>query len=377
MAIKAETTFSLKDQLFNATSLSKLSDALDQTKLRYQRKKFEKEILDAFPNLELKARIDWMVIVLAGYLPDEFEVAIEILENALPSPLDPKKTDDDFGEFIWAVPGEYVARFGCTDLHLESSLDFLRKSTMRFTAENSIRPFLRRYPEETMRFIRRCATDNNYHVRRLASEGIRPFLPWAVRANVEPEQIFEVLEILKHDNTRYVTRSVANTLNDLSKTDPQKVIQTLTDWQKRPSDEMTWVIKHALRTLIKRDHDGALSLLGYPTDPQFELSAVNASTLIFVGEHLSYQCTIKSNVSQRLRIALRVYYLKANGSHSAKVFSVKDTNASAGETIQINKKVSFKAITTRAMYPGQHEVEIVVNGIARSKRSFQLCQPSQ
>ena len=104
MAIKAEPTFSLKDQLFNATSLSKLSDALDQTRLRYQRKKFEKEILDAFPNLELKARIDWMVTVLAGYLPDEFEAAIEILENALPSPLDPKKNRRRFWRIYLGSP---------------------------------------------------------------------------------------------------------------------------------------------------------------------------------------------------------------------------------------------------------------------------------
>ncbi|MEH6910098.1 MAG: DNA alkylation repair protein [Oceanicoccus sp.] len=372
MAIKAATTFSLKDQLFNPESLRTLSDALDKTELRYNRKQFEKEILDEFPHLELKARIDWMVTVLANYLPDEFETAIVILEEALPSPLDPKKTDDDFGEFIWAVPGEYIARFGCTDQRLEKSLSFLRKSTMRFTAENSIRPFLRQYPEKTMKFIRRCATDKNYHVRRLASEGIRPFLPWAVRANVAPDKIFEVLEVLKQDSTRYVTRSVANTLNDLSKIDPQKVVDTLANWQRQPSNEMTWVTRHALRTLIKQDHGGALSLLGYSTEPDFKLSRVSAPRSVAVGDNFNYRCTITSNADQSLRIALRVHYLKANGSHSVKVFAVKDTNTSLGETIEIDKKISFKPITTRTMYLGQHHVEIVVNGIAQGKKSFEL-----
>lgn len=372
MAIKAETTFFLKDQLFNAFTVSELSNALAVASPRVNRKKFEQDILDKFPELELKARIDWMVTVLAEHLPGNFELALPILEDLLPPPLDPKRSDDDFGDFIWTVPGEYVARFGCTESHVAKSLAFLKKSTTRFTAENPIRPFLKAFPKETMRFVRRCALDKNYHVRRLASEGIRPFLPWAERANVEPDEIFEVMELLKHDSTRYVTRSVANTLNDLSKIDPDKVVATLDRWQVKDSTEMTWVTKHALRSLIKQDHADALLLLGYPTKPVFNLTGVRTNTQVRVGEDLIYECNIKSKARQNLKIALRIYYLKANGSHSVRVFVIKDLQTQAGDVLDIRKKISFRPITTRTMYPGEHHVEIVVNGIARGKKTFEL-----
>ncbi len=376
MAIKAETGFSLKDQLFNARSVRVLSDALAtsfaEQQTQFNQEQFEKLVLEKFPTLELKQRIDWMVTALAMHLPENFDEALKILEGSLPAPLDPNKTDDDFGEFIWAIPGEFVARFGCTESTLTKSLSFLRESTKRFTAENSIRPFLRQYPAESLSFIKECALNNNYHVRRLASEGIRPFLPWAERANVNHNAIFEVLELLKHDNTRYVIRSVANTLNDLSKLEPERVIATLTRWQKHTSSETQWLIRHALRTLVKRDHPGALTLLGYPIAPAFSVNAVSVAESVRVGENLMYTCVIKSEANQNLKVALRVHYLKANASHSPRVFAVKDVQAQAGEELRVNKKISFRPITTRTMYRGEHHVEIVVNGVARGKRSFLL-----
>ena len=376
MAIKAKTGFSLKDQLFNARSVSVLSDALAKSinvrQGKFNQKQFEKEVLDKFPALELKQRIDWMVIVLARYLPENFDQALNILEDLLPPPLDPEKTDNDFGQFIWTIPGEYVAKFGCTESNLNKSLTFLGESTKRFTAENPIRPFLRQYPTESMSFIRKCALNKNYHVRRLASEGIRPFLPWAARANVNHDEIFEVLELLKHDNTRYVIRSVANTLNDLSKIEPDKVIATLTKWQKKPSSDTQWLTRHALRTLVKQDHPDALALLGYPIKPEFKVSAISIPDSVQVGENLVYTCKIKSQANQNLKIALRIHYLKANARHSPRVFAVKDVKARSGDVLQVSKKISFRPITTRAMYRGEHHVEIVVNGVARGKRSFLL-----
>ena len=376
MAIKAKTGFSLKDQLFNARSVGVLSDALAKSinarQGKFNQKQFEKAVLDKFPALELKQRIDWMVTVLARYLPENFDQALELLEDLLPPPLDPEKTDNDFGQFIWTVPGEYVAKFGCTESNLNKSLTFLGESTKRFTAENPIRPFLRQYPTESMSFIRACALDENYHVRRLASEGIRPFLPWAARANVNHDEIFEVLELLKTDNTRYVIRSVANTLNDLSKIKPDQVIATLTKWQKKPSSEMQWLTRHALRTLVKQDHPGALALLGYPIKPEFKVSAITIPDSVQVGENLIYTCKIKSQANQNLKIALRIHYLKANARHSPRVFAVKDVKTQSGDVLQVSKKISFRPITTRAMYRGEHHVEIVVNGVARGKRSFLL-----
>jgi|TARA_Y100001960_G_C14734217_1_gene859374 3-methyladenine DNA glycosylase AlkC len=44
--------------------------------------------------------------------------------------------------------------------------------------EFAIRTFLKNFPEKTMEYIQIWSKNENYHVRRLASEGIRPNLPW-------------------------------------------------------------------------------------------------------------------------------------------------------------------------------------------------------
>jgi 3-methyladenine DNA glycosylase AlkC len=373
MAIKATASFSLKDALFNPDSVRRLSRGIAQGLPAFSAKAFEQEVLQKFPELELKARINWMVTVLGAHLPADFAAAAAILEAALPTPLDPEQADDDFGEFIWCVPAEYIARHGCTAEHLAVSLPFLRESTKRFSAENAIRPFLKHYPQATLEFVHRCAVDRNYHVRRLASEGIRPFLPWAERVNLPIEHILPVLDRLFADKTRFVTRSVANTMNDISKIDSAGTVQVLQQWRlQQPSPETEWVIRHALRTLVKKDHAGALELLGYPLQPAFRLSAIEVPAVARVGESIAYGCELHSDATQVLRVALRVYYQKANGTLAPRVFAVKDLQAAKGQTIAINKSISFKPITTRSLYPGKHQVELVVNGVARGRKDFVL-----
>ncbi len=377
MAIKAEPSFSLADQLFNAQTVTVLADALAESWQSFDHAAFTRASLAAFPALSLKERIRHMVDRLDDQLPEDFEQAVAVLQRALPEALDPSLTDDDFGHFIWSVPADWVALNGCTSERLDRSLAFLREATMRFSVENAIRPFLAEYPEHTMRFIRRCATDTNYHVRRLASEGIRPYLPWAQRVRLPPDQVVEVLSTLHADQTRYVTRSVANTMNDLSRDDPDLVIETLTRWRKaaeQDQDELDWMTRHALRTLVKADHRQALELLGYPSQPKFSLQGVSVSEAVAIGDALHWRGTLTSKTAQNLKIALRVHFLKANGDHSVKVFAVKEV-AAGKESFVIEKKIPFKPITTRTLYLGTHHVELVVNGKARGKRSFELIDP--
>ncbi len=376
MAIKAEPSFSLADHLFNAESAATLADALAKSWRPFDKTRFTTATLAAFPRLALKERIRHMVDQLDDQLPDDFEQAVGILESALPEPLDPTLTDDDFGHFIWSVPADWIALNGCTEARLERSLGFLRQVTMRFTAENAVRPFLASYPAQTMRFIRSCATDSNYHVRRLASEGIRPYLPWAQRVRLPAESVIEVLNILHGDRTRYVTRSVANTLNDLSRDHPELVITTLEQWRRSARQlqaELDWITRHALRTLIKTDDKRALELLGYPSDPKFSLSRVSVSESVAIGEVLHWRGTLRSSAPQNLKIGLRVHFLKANGGHSTRVLAVKEVQAGK-EALEIEKKIPFKPITTRTLYPGTHYVELVVNGRTRSKRPFELIE---
>ena len=375
MSIKAKPSFSLKDQLFNERTVGELSARLATADPDFRGGEFESEVLARFPALELKERIHWIVTVLERYLPAEFPEARNTLLDALPEPLDPNKTDDDFGSFIWVVPGEYVAKHGCTDKYFAESLAFLREATKRFSSEGAIRPFLNRFPDETMAFVHECAVDENYHVRRLASEGIRPFLPWATRAELPVDTIIGVLDRLYADTTRYVTRSVANTLNDISKLDAGAVIGTLERWResgRQREAELEWMTRHALRTLLKKDDAAVLSLLGYPTKPEFRVSGQSASDVVRVGEDFVWACTLTSLARQKLKITLRIHFLKANGKHSTKVFAVKNGDFDKGDTIQISKRQSFKPITTRTLYPGTHYAELVVNGVTRKKLAFEL-----
>lgn len=375
MSIKAETSFSLKDQLFNANTVAILATNIAQVDGTFAADDFQREAMRRFAELELKARIQWLVECLANYLPGDFIAAKDILLKALPAPLDPALNDDDFGQFIWIVPGEYVAKFGCTPEYLQISLNFLREATMRFSSENAIRGFLSEYTQETMGFMRKCATDNNYHVRRLASEGTRPFLPWSPRVNLPLADIVGLLDLLHADQARYVTRSVANSLNDLAKIDAALVVETLTRWRDlavQDVRELEWMTTHALRTLLKAADPAALVLTGYPVKPKFSVSGIKITERVVLHQHFNWRCTITSKSTQKLKIVLRIYFLKANGSHSVKVFAVKDASVACGERIAIDKRLPFKPITTRVLYPGMHYAELVVNGVRRGKRPFEL-----
>ncbi|MGB7299738.1 MAG: hypothetical protein WBD34_10490 [Burkholderiaceae bacterium] len=376
MGIQAKTTFYLKNDLFNEKTVGQLANRLSLADKSIDARKFSRQVLKPFESLELKERIHWIVTVLESTLPSEFEKAVEILKKALPEPLDPSRTDDDFGHFIWVTPGEYVARHGCTSERLATSLNFLRDATMRFSSEFSIRPFLKAFPEETMRFIHDCTGADNYHVRRLASEGIRPYLPWAERVIVPHEEIVSVLNKLHSDPTRFVTRSVANTLNDLSKTNPDLVISTLKEWQKsarQEPGETTWMVRHSLRTLLKQDSASALQMLGYPLDPKFVITNQKVSKRVKIGESFYWQCHLKSSVRQQLKVLLRIGFLKANGSHSEKVFSVSDARFDRGQILEINKQQGFRPMTTRVLYPGNHYAELVVNGNTHKRIQFEVC----
>jgi 3-methyladenine DNA glycosylase AlkC len=375
MSIKVEPSFALKDHLFNAESVAKLSAGLVEADPGFQRRAFERDVLEQFPALELKARIAWIVSILEAYLPANFVEATDTLHRALPAPLDPSRSDDDFGEFIWVVPGEYVAKYGCHQDHLETSLNFLREATKRFSAEGAIRPFLKRFPAETMAFVRLCAVDDNYHVRRLASEGTRPFLPWAARVQLPIDDVIAVLDQLHDDPTRYVTRSVANSLNDVSKIEPGRATETLQRWRRQGRQsvaELDWMARRALRSLLRSDHAHALEILGYSSRPKFRISNLETSAKVRVGEAFAWRCVLTSLVRQKLRVTLRIHFLKDNGAHSAKDFLVKVIKLGKGERLEIDKRLPLKPATTRTLYPGVHFAELAVNGMMGEKRPFEL-----
>ncbi len=368
--------FSLKDHLFNEGKVKYLAGLLRDASADFDSTSFVRDVMQELLNLELKDRIRYIARVLAKYLPNDYETATAIIVRSLPPPLDPTKTDDDFGDFIFAPFGEYVATVGCTSERLDVSLQALREITMRFSMEDAIRSFLRAFPTETISTLRKWATDDNYHVRRLVSEGTRPLLPWSGRVPQTAEETLPLLTTLHADSTRYVTRSVANHLNDIAKQDPDLVIKTLVDWQragKQNEKELTWMTKHALRTLIKNGHADTLALLGY-ADTDFVVNSFSVSPeSIRGGEVMSLDATLTTTADTNLLIDYIIHFVKKNGSTAPKVFKWKTLSLKAGEQITFKKNHRLKAdVTTFTLYRGVHNVELQINGQIVGQTAFHL-----
>lgn len=258
--------FSLKDHLFNEVKVRKLAKDIKAVYPAFKEKEFGRSVVAEFPELELMQRIAHISAVLREYLPQDYLEALGVLVTSLPAPCDPSLSDDDFGEFIYAPYGHFVSEYGCEKKYLKESLAAIKEITQRFSCEWAIRNFLNTFPKETLTELKRWTRDSHYHVRRLVSEGTRPNLPWAKKVKLTSVDTLPLLELLYVDNTRYVTRSVANHLNDIAKAGPLLVVETLKRWQesgKQSEAEMKFILKHSLRTLVKQGNKDALALLGH------------------------------------------------------------------------------------------------------------------
>jgi len=359
--------FSLKDELFNSAKVHKIATEIRAVYPAFDQKSFETGVLKQFPQLELKERMYHIRDRLVEYLPTDYREAVNILLKALPAELDPNNNDNDFGYFIYAPYSEFVAAFGCSREELSFSLQALRKITKRFSVEFAIRDFINEYPEETFAMLEACSLSDNYHERRLASEALRPKLPWAKKINIKHNKALFILNNIFYDGTRYVTRSVANHLNDISKMDPELVIDTLKQWKasgKQNEKEMDYIIDHALRTLVKQGNEDALALLGYKRDPKIVLSDLKLyQDEVQLGKTLIFDFEIEAKDDCRLLLDYIIHFRTKVGKTSPKVYKIKKLSLKAGECIGISKKHLFRAnISTRKLYVGEHKVELQING---------------
>ncbi|MEZ5059513.1 MAG: DNA alkylation repair protein [Saprospiraceae bacterium] len=310
------------------------------------------------------------------FLPPSFEVTTNILIKNVEETL---KVGRGTGvdSFLIFPHAQYVARNGLENFDL--SMKALNTFTKKFTSEFAIRPFIKKYPEKTLAVLAEWTKDSNEHVRRLVSEGTRPLLPWAIKLNEfaeNPEPCFQLLELLKNDKAKYVQKSIANHLNDHSKKHPEKVVEILSRWQKEvKTRDMEWIIKHALRTLIKEGHPDALDLLGFGIPKGIELRnfKVEPAKVIF-GEGVNFSFDIVSNAKSvaNLVIDFKLYFKKSNGTLAPKVFKLTTSKLDPGASLTIQKFHPIRPITTRKYYPGEQQLSIQINGKEFEKLSFEL-----
>jgi len=375
--INQSEKFSLKDHLFNAEKVEKMANEIAAVFGNFNKIVFVNNVLVEFPNLELKQRISHITFCLKSYLPNDFEQALSIILEALPEPCNPRLTDNDFGDFIYAPYSNFVAIYGCKKEYLNLSLSALEQITKRFSAEDAIRFFINAFPDATLLKMLEWSKNENYHVRRLASEGSRPKLPWSQKINITPEDALPILDNLFSDSTRYVTRSVANHLNDIAKTNPQLVLETLAKWKKsnkQEANEMDYIIRHSLRTLIKNGDSNALELIGINQKPNIEMLFISVSDSVEMNNYLHINFELIAKATTNLMIDYIIDFQNKKGEmNSSKVFKMKQVSLKKDEKISIQKKHQFRQfMTTRTLYPGKHQFSLQINGQIVYQSSFEL-----
>jgi len=361
----------LKEQLSDI-ALQTIADVLQRIYPDFASQSFMVQALQGLEALELKQRVNHIIAVLENYLPSDFEQTAAIL-HAVPQHW-PTQINQQYAAFVAWPLIDYVAVYGLAHPHL--SLPLLAKLTPLFTAEFAIRPFLQHHFEVTFAYMQQWATNEHDHVRRLASEGMRSRLPWGQRVAkllAEPQWSMAILQHLKDDSSDYVQRSVANNLNDLSKDYPQQVIELAQQWLKdTPTAQRQWIIKHGTRGLIKAGHADALGLLGYQTNITIENIVFNVDkTQVNMGESVSLYLSFELPQAQALVIDYALYLPRANGKYSQKVFKWKTAQFSQGQQ-QLTTNFSFKEISTRRYYAGEHYFVVLINGQEWAKATIYL-----
>ena len=374
--------------LINETVVRQVGHHLHRAWAPFDQKAFTQLALKGLDALEFKARAQHLSDALAQTLPADFKQAADILERSLkaispvPADHDPDQelgslqTDDTGlgGWALWAF-GEYVAKLGID--HPERALLALHAITQRFTAEFAIRPFIVAHPALTLATINQWAHDPSAHVRRLASEGSRPRLPWGLRLQAlvqDPRPTLGLLKKLQDDPSEYVRRSVANHLNDIAKDHPDLIVDWLQTHLPNAPATRKKLLRHACRTLIKNGHPGVMAAWGLGTPFKGQIQLGLNTQQVQLGEFLTLTVNLQSSSrqAQTLELDYRVHHVKANGEWSPKTFKGKQITLQPGQTLVWTKQHPIKPITTRRYYPGVHRVEIQLNGQSHAQADFEL-----
>lgn len=249
----------LKD-IFSPELLSEFSRHISIVTPGFPKEEFIQNILTKeWDHLELKERMRHISTTLHLYLPNDFTEAAKIICDLIDYYQANGLKEDVINHCF--LP-DYIEQFGLD--HYDASVSAIEKVTQFTSCEFAVRPFIIEFEDRMIEQMLKWSTHKNDMVRRLASEGIRPRLPWAMALPAlkkNPEPILPILENLKNDPADFVRRSVANNLNDISKDNPVFTISVLKKWHGI-SKETDAVIKHAGRTLLKKGNEEMLELFG-------------------------------------------------------------------------------------------------------------------
>ena len=370
---------SLKSQ-YGPEIPARIAGMIARVHAAFPKNAFLRDALAGYEALELMPRGRHIARALRTHLPQDVPAALDILIASIEPP---RAEGESSGlvPFLYLPHTVYVADYALD--HFDAAMRAQHALTQRFTAEFSIRPFIEKYPERTLALLRTWTRDPSPHVRRLVSEGTRPRLPWASRLRAlqrDPQPALELLELLKDDPALYVRRSVANHLNDIGKDHPELLNSTARRWLKNANPERAWIVRHALRSAIKRGDAGALAVSGFGSKAEVTVrgkSITPQRTRIGGAVIIAFELVNKLSRKQRVLADLRVHYMKANGRTAPKVFKLKSMELDAGAALRLEKKLALADLTTRKHHPGTHTVEVVLNGRAVLIGRFELAKAAR
>lgn len=360
----------MKDRYYNDNTIHELAMYTKMVYPSFLVDDFIADIMDeSWEALGLKARMRHITINLGKYLPPDYEDALGILDQVIAQyPVGIV----DSGLLYFP---DFVEVYGQDECHWELSMAALERYTQYSTAEFAVRPFIIKHEDRMMAQMAAWTKHDNEHVRRLASEGCRPALPWGqalINFKKDPMPVLRILERLKDDSSVYVRKSVANNLNDISKTHPNLIAELAKNWYGK--NELTdWIVKHGCRTLLKKGNRDVLDIFGF-TDVDcvnIDKFSLNVTSLC-IGENITLSFQIESKKETKIRLEYGIDYVRTNGARFRKVFKISESLLKENEKRSYYKTHSFADTSSRKHIPGVHSVTLIVNGIEQGTLDFEL-----
>lgn len=370
--------------MFNEQFFYKFTKDLKLVINDFDTEEFISQIMDdEWEDMAYKQRITHITKNLKKFFPTDYKTAvdkiIELLDYIKDTLPDFSKIDDNnFGLLALeygAILDNYIEQYGIDDY--ETSIKAIEKVTQLTTCEFVTHAFIAKYPDKMMKQMLAWSNHKHWGVRRLASEGCRPRLPWSISLpslKKDPTPIIPILENLKNDPSKFVRLSVANNLNDIAKDNPEIVIDLAKSW-KGESKEVDWVLKHGCRTLLKQGNPEIMKLFGLDSNKNIIIDNFQLTTPhIKIGNSIEFCFSLsnRSNEKTIIRLEYGIYYQKSNGTLSKKIYKISEKEYAKNSVTQITRKHSFRVITTRKFYLGLHQISIIINGNEGERLNFEL-----
>ena len=352
----------LKD-LYTKEYIHKLATLIKQEYLDFDILKFEKKVFDkSWINKELKQRMRHIAISMNDCLPFNFSKQIDILKPA--STYFRRMEAMFFQDFVEVYGMEFWNK----------SMEAMEHFTKYGSSEFAIRQFILKDEKKAMQQMLAWSKSTNVHIRRLASEGCRSRLPWAIALPTfkkDPSEVIKILNILKEDDEKYVQKSVANNLNDISKDNPKLIINLTRKWYNQ-NKNTNWILQHGCRTLLKSGNQDILKIFGYKQYKELEIKNFKCKNIVHYGDNLEFSFDLQSTILiNKLRIEFKIDFVRLHNKKSTKVFQLRKLENFIGVK-SIQKIYSFKQINTRNYYKGTHKLYIIINGKIIEETKFNL-----